>query len=451
MSRRGHRAVVCGASMAGLLAARVLAEFYEHVTLVERDVLPEKVIQRKGVPQGRHLHQLLNRGSTVLSELFPGLFDDLVAAGAHIVDDPSLAYMHIGDHALAQHGQFINREAMVAHTVSRPLLEAHVRRRVQAIENVTSLEGHDVVEPILGPEDRVMAVRLVSRETKQERVLDADLVVDATGRAGRTPAFLRAHGFESPAEQSYSVNLRYCSQFFRVPHGLLAEKVALVAPTLQSSTGAGFLAYEDDTAVLTLIGIAGHRPPEDLPGLLSSAAELLPARFVAALRAAEPIGEMSAQQYPASVWRRYDKLRHFPPGLLVLGDAFCSFNPVYGQGMTSAAFQAKALRRCLAQSNDDDLSRRYFRAAAKSLTQIWQANRFNDFMVLPADDWRLIPKRLLNWGTNRMAAAATEDIVVAETFMRLVQLHDGPTRLLRPALLIRIIEGNLRRISTSTR
>ncbi|MGH3724781.1 MAG: FAD-dependent oxidoreductase [Mycobacterium sp.] len=447
MSRSSQNAVVCGASMAGLLAARVLSEFYDHVTLVERDVLPEKVIQRKGVPQGKHLHQLLSRGSTVLGELFPGLFDDLVAAGAHLVDDPSLVYAHIGGHALAQHGEFTNSDEMVAYTASRPLLESHVRWRVRAIENVTFLDGHDVIEPIFGAADRVTAVRLVGRETKQERVLDAALVVDATGRAGRTPAFLKAHGYDGPVEQSYSVGLSYTSQFLRVAPGQLAERVVLIAPTVEKPVGAGLLAYEDDTVIMTLIGVAGHKAPTDLPGLLSLAGQLLPARFEAVLQAAEPLGEVSAQQYPISVRRRYDKLHRFPGGLLVMGDAFCSFNPVYGQGMTSAALQAKVLRRCLAEAGDGELSRRYFRAAAKKLAPIWQANRLNDFAVLPADGWRAVPQRLLNWQVGKAAAAAADDMVLAETFMRVIQLHDRPTGMLRPSLLVRVIKGNRRRVT----
>lgn len=314
--QRGQRAVVCGASMGGLLAARVLCDFYGSVTLVERDVLPEAVVQRRGVAQGKHLHQLLSRGSSVLGGLFPDLFDDLVVAGANVIDSPSLVYMRVGEHVLVQQGQFANPEAMVVHSVSRPLLEAHVRRRVRAIENVSFLEGHDVVEPIVGHADRVTAVRVVSRETRQERVLDADLVVDATGRSARTPAFLEAHGYRRPGEKSYAVNLSYASQFFRVPHGSITEKIIAVAPTIQRSTGAGVLAYENGTVILTLIGVAGQKLPADLPGVLSSAAEIMPPRVTAALRAAEPLGELCAQHYPTSVWRRYDKLNRFPKDYL---------------------------------------------------------------------------------------------------------------------------------------
>jgi 2-polyprenyl-6-methoxyphenol hydroxylase-like FAD-dependent oxidoreductase len=386
-----------------------------------------------------------------LTDLFPGLWDDLVAAGADVVDgrDPAQIYMRVAEQELGSSGELADPEAMVLCSASRPLLEAHVRRRVRAIENVTIVDGHDVVEPIVGHTDRVTGVRVAHRGTAEERVIDADLVVDATGRSARTPAFLKAHGYGRPVEQKYAVNLNYSSQFFRVPAGLLAEKIAVVAPTLQKSTGAGLLAYENDTAILTLIGVAGHRLPTDLAGVIASAAELMPAHITAALRAAEPLGDVTAQHYPASVWRRYDKLDRFPKGFLVIGDAICSFNPVYGQGMTSAVLQAKALRRCLANGDADDMSGQFFRATARILRPIWLSNRLNDYAVAPADAWRAIPKRLLNWYTTRMMAVAANDAALFEAFLRTLHLIDPPNRLMHPSVVMRIIVGRRPRTSLS--
>jgi 2-polyprenyl-6-methoxyphenol hydroxylase-like FAD-dependent oxidoreductase len=441
----GDHAVVGGASMAGLLAARVLSDFYGSVTIVERDVLPETEAQRRGVPQGRHLHQLLRPGATVLEDFFPGVFDELLTAGANMIDDPSLGYVGVGDHVLTQSGPFANPEELMAYSVSRPLLEARVRQRIRALPNVTIAQGCDVVEPVLGPSDRVTAVRVADRGDGQEHELPANLVVDATGRSARTPAFLGAHGYDVPAEQRYAVDLTYASQWLHIPDGALAETVVVVAPTLERPRGAGLLTYEAGATVLTLIGVAGERLPSDLPGLLRSADEFLPARIVDAVRAAEPLGGVVVQHYPARVWRRYDKLRRLPHGLLVIGDAVCSLNPVYGQGMTSAALQAKVLRRSLAGADGDDVGRRYFRAAARRLAPLWRGNRLNDFAVSPTSGWRTGPQRLFNWYTDKLAAAAADDIVVAEAFMRMVNLVDPPARLLRPSLTLRVVNGNRRR------
>lgn len=397
------------------------------------------------MPQGRHLHQLLRRGSTAIEEFFPGLFDELLAAGANVIDDPSLGYVGVGHHVLTQNGPFAKPQELLAYSVSRPLLEARVRQHVRALSNVTFTEGCDVVDPVLNRSDRVTAVRVTNRADGREREIPADLVVDATGRAARTPAFLRAHGYEGPAERRYAVDLTYASQWLRIPDGAVAESVVVVAPTLERPTGAGLLAYEDGATVLTLIGVAGRRLPSDLPGLLRSAAEFLPDRIVDAARAAEPVGDVVVQHYPASVWRRYDKLRRHPHGLLVIGDAVCSLNPVYGQGMSSAALQAKALRRCLAETDVDDVGPRYFRTAAKALTPLWRANRLNDFALMPTTGWRTAPQRLFNWYTAKLAAAAADDIVLAETFMRMVNLVDPPAKLLTPAMTMRVVTGNLRR------
>ncbi|WIM86740.1 2-polyprenyl-6-methoxyphenol hydroxylase-like oxidoreductase [Candidatus Mycobacterium wuenschmannii] len=437
--------------MAGLLAARVLSDFYASVTLVERDALPENAIQRRGVSQGRHLHALSTRGSMVLTELFPGLFDELLASGANLIDgtDASQIYARIFGHELSRTGDIANPEALRTHLASRPLLEAHVRRRVRALANVTFLEDHDVVEPVLGDANRVVGARVVDRAANRERVLKADLVVDATGRSARTPAFLEKHGYAGPPEQKYAVDLSYATQFFRVPDGALAQKMLIVGPTVERATGAGVLTYENGTVCLTLMGIAGHKLPTDLPGLLTLATELLPAATVAALRAGEPIGEVAAQHYPTSVWRRYDRLKRFPQGFLVIGDAVCSFNPVYGQGMTTAALQAKALGDCLRDDAADDVGRRYFHRAAKKLAPIWQSNRLNDFALRPVDDWRAVPQRVLNWNLDKVVAAAADDIVLSEAFMRTLTLTGAPSRLLRPSMLMRVIRGNRRRVRTT--
>ena len=160
--------------MGGLLAARVLADFYETVTVVERDVLPENAANRRGVPQGRHVHLLLGRGSQILGELFPGFVDELVAAGTPVFDDGDLSklYMSNGGHLFPRSGRFKDVQLLLP---SRPLLECHVRRRVRAVGNVTALEGHDVVElTSTATRDRVTGALVRARPDGSERVLGAD-------------------------------------------------------------------------------------------------------------------------------------------------------------------------------------------------------------------------------------------------------------------------------------
>jgi 2-polyprenyl-6-methoxyphenol hydroxylase-like FAD-dependent oxidoreductase len=152
---------------------------------------------------------------------------------------------------------------------------------------------------------------------------------------------------------------------------------------------------------------------------------------------------VSAQRYPASTWRRYDKMRQFPAGLLVMGDAICSFNPVYMQGMTMAARQAVALRNCLAD-RDGDLSRRFFKATAKQIAPVWQANRLTDFAVSQGGGWRRALRPLVNWQADKVAAAFANDTAVAEAMLRVQHFVDPPARLLQPSFLMRLVAANRR-------
>lgn len=426
--------------MAGLLAARVVSEFYDTVVVVERDVLPNDASQRRGVAQGHHLHQLLTRGATIFADLFPGILEDLRAAGAPVLDgsDPSMFYFRAGAHDLDVTGSFTRPDEMLFPFASRPLLEEHIRRRVQAIDNVSFRDGHDVRQPLLNGSGRVEGVRIVDRTSGEEQTLSADLVVDATGRSARMPAMLASWGYPRPPEHKYPLNLCYASQFLQMPAGSLHTKLAVSAQPLQRLGGAAALAYEHDTMVVTVMGLDGRQAPTDLAGLLDDAARVLPPEMITALRSAEPLGGVAIQRYPASVWRRYDKLRRFPDGLIVIGDAVCSFNPIWGQGMTSAALQAVALRDGLSR-NEPDWQRNYFASVARALRSIWWGNRALDFILTPAEDWRATPKRLVNFVVDKVWAAAANDIALTETFLRTIELLDTQAVWFRPAQITRIV------------
>jgi 2-polyprenyl-6-methoxyphenol hydroxylase-like FAD-dependent oxidoreductase len=434
--------------MGGLLAARVLADFFETVTIVERDELPDNPAVRRGVPQGRHVHVLLARGARIFDELFPGILGELVADGAPVWDDGELSKLHLsfGGHDILRSGKVAKEpHALAIHFPSRPFLEWHVRQRLQAMSNVTILGGHDVAQLVSTPDRRrVTGVRVVGRGDGAERELTADVVMDAMGRGAHTPAFLDALGYGRPVEDHIVMHTNYVSQLLRIPANTLNEMLVDIGPAPDRPAGMFLSGYEDNTWMFTVFGMAGNQPPRDLAGMLSFAEEYCPAHLFAAIRAAEPIGDVAHHHMPSSRWRRYDKMSRLPDGLLVCGDAICSFNPIYGQGMTVAALEAVALRACLRRGGTN-LSRRYFRASAKPVRVAWQMVASLD-LAFPAvagkrSRYLRAATRLVGWALT----ASESDPVVAVRFFRVNSLIDSPIRLLHPAFVCRAAMVNLRR------
>jgi 2-polyprenyl-6-methoxyphenol hydroxylase-like FAD-dependent oxidoreductase len=438
-------AVVLGAGMAGLLTARVLSDFYEQVTVVERDPLPDTPNQRRGIPQGRHLHSFLSRGCQLLDQLLPGILNELVDAGANVVNDGDLSrvYTRVGPYELNRTGKLADPAALVFYLASRPFIEFHVRRRVAALHNVKFLDRHDVIEPTVIARDRITGVLVVDRDTGERTALDADLVVDAMGRAARMPAFLETLGYGRPEEQRSPANWAYSSQLLRIPAGAIREQMALVEAE-KGLARVGFLAYEDDTWMLTVGRLAAHsEPPTDLTGMLKLAEEGLPPTILAGLRSGRPLDGVAISRSTAGIWRRYDRMPDFPAGLLVTGDALCSLNPIYGQGMTMAALEALALQDYLRDGSAQPLQ--FFRAAAKRIGPTWAMNQANDRVPSSVGGRRSPQGRLVSWTMNKVLKAAEDDFVLTERLVRVAHLVDPPSRLQDPALIARVVFGGLRR------
>jgi len=434
----GERAVVLGASMAGLLAAKVLSDSYGQVTVIDRDELPEASTHRRGVPHGRHIHGLLARGQQALEELFPGLTGELVAHGVPAGDMQADTRLFFSGHRLRQ-----APAGLVVLCASRPVLEGRVRARVRALPNVRLVDRCDVVGLATTPDRRrVTGARLLRRaDGSAEEALGADLVVDATGRGARTPAWLEALGYPRPEREQVRVGLGYASRIYRLPPDALGGDLAVLhAATPRHPRAAALQVLEGDRWMVTLAGILGDHPPTDPVGFLDFARSLRFPDIYQAVRDAEPLDDPVAFRFPASVRHRYEKLDRFPGGLLVMGDAVASFNPIYGQGMSVAALEALALRRHL-EHGTAPRPRNWFRELARVVDVPWDIAAGGDLVFPGVQGRRTAKVRLVNAYLARLHAAAAHDADLAGAFLRVAGLVAPPGSLLRPGVAARVLRG----------
>jgi len=432
--RLGSRAVVVGASIAGLLAARVLADHFDRVDLVERDEIGPYGQYRRGVQQARHTHGLLAGGLQAMEELLPGLTAELVERGA-VPGDTGLRVAYDTEGwtlAPAETG-------LVGVATSRLLVEDAVRRRVLALPAVALHQGCSAVELCLDPAGRVAGLR-VSRDD-EVGTLAADLVVDASGRGSRAPVWLESLGFGRPRIDEVVVGLTYTTREF-ARTGDPGAAVGVISAGSRSNPRCGvLLAQPDDRWIVTLGGYLGEAAPTDLEGFRRYAASLDAPHLAAALDGLTPVGESRTFKYHGSAWRRYDLMRRLPEGFVVLGDAMCSFNPIYGQGMSVAAREALALRRCLQSGGLRRLGRRFHRAAAREIRPVWKIAVGSDLRLPAVKGRRTVDTRLSNWYLARYYRAASGDPALTARFVAVVNLVARPESLLHPGAVARVVRG----------
>lgn len=433
----GQRAIVLGGSMAGLLAARVLAESFAEVLIVDRDELTGVTTARRGVPQGRHVHGLLARGQQILEELFPGFTSGAIAAGIPTGDLGELRWFFNGAQLKP------SPTGLICVSATRPMLESHVRARVSALPNVTLIELTDIVGVTTTRDNAlVTGVRIHRRaEGSVEEVLDADLVVDATGRGSRTPVWLEELGYERPQEDRVKINISYTSRTYRLPDESILNGDLSINPVASPAAprGAFFSRIEDGKCALSLTGVLGDSAPTDPDGFLEFTKSLPVPDIYDVVRNAEPLSDAVVFRFLASVRRRYERLTRFPRGFLVLGDAACSFNPAYGQGMTVAALEAVTLRDHLARGVLE--ADGFHRDISRVIDVPWDMSVGGDLGYPEVEGPRPLKVRISNAYVAKVHAAATRDPEVTRAFMRVAGMVETPTALMRPSMMLRVLRN----------
>ena len=420
-----HHAIVIGASMAGLLAARVLAERYATVTIVERDGLLKR--NGKGVPQGRHAHGLLARGSRTLELLFPGIRDDIVDTSiwhnfcCTLMSGPSDIYGYL---------------------ISRPTLEDIVRRRTTALDNVRVLARTEAIMPTYDARlGRVTGLTVKALDGGGETNIDADLLVDASGRGSRASNWLAELGFAQPKEEIVEVNISYMTRLYRRrPDHVPGKDAVIIAASAPDWRLGVMLAQDGDRWIVTLGGYQGDRAPSDDAGYLAFARGLQRREIYDVIKDAEPLSDPTPYGFPASRRRHYEQLTRFPEGFLVFGDALCSFNPIYGQGMSVASMEALTLRDCL-ENSGEGLWQRFFKSTAKVIDVPWQIAVGADLANPAVQGARPLPVRFINWYLARLHRAAQKDASLSIAFLQVANLLKSPPSIFAPRLAYLVWRG----------
>jgi 2-polyprenyl-6-methoxyphenol hydroxylase-like FAD-dependent oxidoreductase len=426
-------AIVVGASVAGLLTARVLSNLVDEVVVMERERLTDVPLPRGHVPQGRHVHLLLSAGLDLLVAWFPGIDDELERMGAVWVDGSrAWVYQAGGYRAQGDWGP-------PALSMTRPLLEQVVRRRIALLDNV-KLEDGVVVDRADVSDGRVSGVVV-------DGVLHrADLVVDCSGRSSGIAHRLESSGVLAPPVTRVTIDCAYASGF--LPRSADDfEGTFLICGTSPPTSfrGGAVLPVEGYRWMVTLAGVHGDVPGTNEDEVLAFARSLLSPAVAQLVEHAGPLSSMASYRFPSSQRRHYEKVRRLLPGFVTLGDASCSFNPIYGQGMACAALQADALGDAVRETGvrSEELPRRFHRRAAKIIDAPWAIAVGADF---------LHPKTMgpKAWGTDqvnryvlRVVKASHTSIQLARSFNLVLNLVAPISSLAGPSVLARVLASSV--------
>lgn len=417
--------------MAGLMAARVLADGFDAVTVLDRDALPDDSVARRGVPQSSHIHVLMVAGADTLEDLCPGYGADLLSAGGLVVDAARDARFYAEDGYLAP-----GPRRIPIYCATRPVYERTLRRRVAALDGVLVRPECRLVE-YLADEAGASVEGVRVADGGETTDLAADLVVDATGRTSRTPTWLRRHGYPSPTADEVRIDLAYSTLLLARP----AEdrRAFVVTPSPPDHRGGAVLPVEGDRWLMTLFGVHGDDPPDDAAGLRAFAAGL-PAPDPKRLLDDHPaVSEVTRYRFPANRRYRYERLDRFPEGLVVLGDAVASFNPVYAQGMSVAALESLVLHHALSDGGVAGLAPRFFERASPTIDLAWNMAVGSDHRFPQTEGPKPRGTDLSNRYLARLLRHAHADGALSDAFFRVQTMERRPVSLFRPAVLRRVL------------
>jgi 2-polyprenyl-6-methoxyphenol hydroxylase-like FAD-dependent oxidoreductase len=418
--------------MAGVLAARVLTDGYDRAGVLDRDSMPDEPAARRGVPQANHVHVMLEPARVILNDLFSGYQEALCADGGVVLDAGSdLQYYDQGD-ALAD-----TDSELPMPCASRPLFESAARRHAFETSGLQIRSECHFLDYLTDDAGTAITGVQFRNEDGETETLDADLVVDATGRTSRTHRWLADRGYPTPSVDHVTVDLAYSTVVLERPAD--DTRAYLCAPAAPDSRGGTVVPIENDELLVTLFGMHGDHPPTDRAGYIEFAEELASPEVATLLKERQWISDDIARYpFPSSQWRHYEELDRFPDGLAVTGDAIASFNPIYGQGMSAAALDALQLHHTIAEGGDD-IGLRFFERMEPHIETIWRTAVGSDFEFDETEGPKPFGSGLFNRYVSRVIETAHTDPAVSAEFARVLRLEKPPKTLLRPGVAARVL------------
>jgi len=433
-----QHAIVLGGSLTGLLTARVLSQYYTQIIIIEKDTVHREPEARKGQPQTRHLHGLLPSGLQVMSRYFTGLLDEITSNGAKVFDfAASMNWYCYGGFRKSFH---IDIKSV---SISRPLLEHIIRERVLALSNVR-LVDNTTAKHLTIDKQKITGVVIEEKVSGRTESLSADLIIDCTGRGSRTPQWLKELGYAEIEVSEVKVNVGYTTRLYkRDPADPRGENWIAYTPEAPAETRfGGAFPIEGDKWMVTVGGWHGDHAPAEDHGYLEFVKSLSNPDLYDIVSKNEPASEFVQYKFPLSIRRHYEKLRRFPVGFLVLGDAISSFNPIYGQGMSSASLQVEVLDKMLADNvAERELAKVFFKRSKKIIDNIWGLATGEDFRYPLTIGSRPPGIKLINKYVGKIHRATIKDEVVCGAFLKVMALMKPPASLFHPKILWRVLRA----------
>jgi flavin-dependent dehydrogenase len=439
------QAIVIGAGMSGLGAAAALADRFDRVIVLERDVLPNVASVRPGTPQSAHPHILLFGGLRALCEIFPGFDRDLANAGALPFGNADMREEFPGFDPCFPQRDF----GWTGFAMSRPLLEFVARRRTQQLSNV-ELRDQCRATQIIPADDGSVAGVKYQTGADAEMTLAADLVVDASARGTLALDFLKNTSQQQPEVTNIGIDISYATAIFEIPKGERDWQLAVTFPDPKSGTRTGYINAIEGNRWMVLVSERHSDPPSpDMTHFLESVGSLRTSTIFDVIKDATPVGNVHRFAFPENSWRHYERLDDLPTGLLAIGDAICRLNPAYGQGMAVAAQEGKILRNLLREwggvgkkSPLAGLGSAFMKAASPIIEGTWRQSAVPDFAhplsrgERPAD-----LQDSLRFGAALMRLAASDPDI--HKLMVAVRHLIEPASALRQPEIVRRIEAEM--------